>query len=99
MNKFDREKSEILSKIRTYPEFNAPTVAPILVVESKLWVNCIPGPDSQKILKPTICQPNVPDDHDYNSRRNSNHPVDPQPIRGFPPILTDSEEGSAEERL
>ena len=99
LNKFNREKSEIISKIRTYPESNAPTVAPILVVESKLWVNCIPGPGFQKILNPTMYQPKVPGDHDYNSRRNSNYPVDPQPIRGLPPLLTVSEEGSAEERL
>jgi len=99
VNKFNREKPEILSKIRTYPEFDAPTVAPILMLESKLWVTCTPGPGSHNIPKPTICQPNVPDDHDYNCHRNSNHPVDPEPMRGLPPVLTESEEGSAEESL
>jgi len=88
-----------MSKICAYPEFNAPTVAPILMVESKLWVKCIPPQKFPKPPKPTICQPNVPDDHDYNSCWNSDHPVDPQPIRGLPPLLTESEEGSAEESL
>lgn len=46
-----------------------------------------------------MCQPKVPDDYNYNSRRNSDRPVDPQPIRGLPPLLTESEEGSAEESL
>ena len=99
MNKFNREKPEILSKIRTYPEFDAPTVAPILMLESKLWVSCIPGPGSQNFPNLTMCQPNVPEDQDYNSHRNSNHPVDPEPMRGLPPVLTESEEGSAEESL
>jgi hypothetical protein len=99
VNKLNRGESQIIPKIRTYPEFNAPTVAPILVVESKLWVNCILGPGFQIFLNPAMCQPKVPDDYNYNSRRNSDHPVDPQPIRGLPPLLTESEEGSAEESL